>query len=672
VTVSFTPTTYVAGNRWNVTTANSLESRIDAAIAQADADIAALAESGGGGGVASAFSPTYRIPQPLDASITSLPALLAYWRFNERSGTTIFDDLRSHDATGITPATAIMGQGGLGFNDGRVGLRVTTTGTIITVADQGANDTLRLSAAGGKSWSIGWIGRLDALPASGFVYVARKQSNGPGILINSTGSISVSWFDTVLKDLTTSTGILQPGMLTMIGATYDGATVRIYVNGRLQASSALADTGATSTSSWTMLASTTGTTPLIAHTAGIFVCGEAVPENGWNDLWSDAVGGKPVPLGRPDKVYRIAIDGAADLSNPAGDADRYGVIIVQPWRTTYRDAVKAANPNCKVICYQDVSALTAGRDTGSGLSSSLVNYDEAGNDPPSAANAAAGPNQAWFLRSTATGLPFTFNSYAFLWAADIGDPAFQARAAKNLRTLLEGSAWDGVFFDDVNPSITHHHTPSDVTEYPSDATYLVAMKSLMSRIAPVAESLGKFVVSNLPGHEFPLGAELLQEFTSGSDEMAFSFPTNTFQSAGTIDRAMRFGQEAQRRSLPILFGSATTFTGDVPQAQYARNTMAATLIVQEGTAYAGVTGNYSVRWWSPEWDNLDFLGAPVERGYRMSNGVWRRRYEGGIVYFNPTASGVALTFPGTFSGNGLTNSTGSTLAAQSSYILADS
>ena len=657
---------WVEEGTYNLTLPGGTVLRAEATSGRAAGDILDQFDGALASSSTSGFSSTLRSPSSIDRAINQLPSRLAYWRFDERSGTTIYDDLRVHDATGITPATALLGKGGLGFSDGRTGIEVSADGTIILVADQGANDTLRLT---GKPWSIGWLGRINLLPTSGFAYVARKQANGPGILVNSTGSFVASWNDGGAKDVTSAVSVLQEGAVYLMGAAFDGTTLKLYLNGREVASGAETDAGISSTAQWTMLASTTGTTALKAHTAGIFVCGEALAEPAWDDLWAKCVAKPLYPLGSPGKTFRIPIDGAADLTDPVGDANRYDIIVVQAWRTAYRDAVKAANPECKVICYQEIAAMTAGRDGGSGLSSSLVNYDEAGNDPPTAANAAAGPNATWFLTSIATGLPFTFNAYAFLWAADVGDLAFQARSAKNMRTLLEGSNWDGIFLDDVNPSLNHHHTQSDITEFPTNASYFIAMKSLLSRLVPVAEGLGKLVVGNFPAHEYAPQPDLTVEILGGLDEYALAFPPNTFQSAGTIDRVMYYGLETQRRGHPILVGMAATVTGDTPEVSKARFVMAATLILQEGKAYAGITGEYSARTWSPEWEDLDFLIAPVQRAQRATSGVWSRRFIGGIVYLNPTTGGVALTFPGTYSGSGLTNSTGTTLAAQSALIL---
>jgi hypothetical protein len=195
------------------------------------------------------------------------------------------------------------------------------------------------------------------------------------------------------------------------------------------------------------------------------------------------------------------------------------------------------------------------------------------------------------------------------------------------------------------------------------------MKSLLNRLVPVAEGLGKLVVGNFPAHEYAPQPDLTVEILGGLDEYALSFPPNTFQSAGTIDRVMRYGIETQRRGHPILVGMAANHTGDVPEASKARFVMAAALILTEGKSYAGITGNYTPRTWSPEWENLDYLVAPVELPKRSSSGIWSRRFIGGIVYLNPTTSGVALTFPGTYTGSGLTNSTGTTIAAQTALIL---
>lgn len=615
----------------------------------------------------SAASPTYQPPQAADRLISQIPNLLAYWRFNERSGAVVYDDLRTHDAT-LTPATAKLGCGALTFSDGRTGLKVTATGTIATAADQGASDTLRLVQ---KPYSIGWFGRVNALPAS-YAVMASKESNGPSLLMGSNGSVTLSWFDGTSKSIATSAGKIVPGGLYLIGASMDGTTARIYINGRELASAALTDAGIFSVNAWTMLADSAGGTPVLGQTAGVFVAGEVLAAPWWDALWSALVAAPSFSLGKPAKFVRFAQAGNPDLSNPVSDAARYDIIVVHPWRTAYRDAVKAANPNCKVLAYQEVAAMSTSRDT-SGLSASAVNYDEAGNAPASDANAAAGPNQAWFLRSTATGLPFTFSAFNYLYAADIGHAGYRARVTKNLRTLLTNSAWDGVFLDDVNVSLKYHHTVSDVTQYPNDAAYTAAMRSLLAYATPMVEGLGKLCLANLgSGHEFPdQVTSWLDVVGGGLDEYPFAFGSPaTFQLEPSIDNAIVVAQEMQRRGRHALLLSAVDITANVPNAAQARYYLAASLLVQEGRAYCGVSEYINAPWNSAEWDGLDWLGVPVEKAVKEpTSTVWRRRYSGGIVYLNPGATGRTVTFAGTFSGNGLAPAQGATVPAHGALIL---
>ena len=71
----------------------------------------------------------------------------------------------------------------------------------------------------------------------------------------------------------------------------------------------------------------------------------------------------------------------------------------------------------------------------------------------------------WLLKNT-SGQAFTFRSYSFLWAADIGLRSYQDRWAANVLTRLQREDWDGVFVDDTNPTIKYHYPVTSVAKVP--------------------------------------------------------------------------------------------------------------------------------------------------------------------------------------------------------------
>jgi len=101
----------------------------------------------------------------------------------------------------------------------------------------------------------------------------------------------------------------------------------------------------------------------------------------------------------------------------------------------------------------------------------------------------------WFLKNT-SGARFTFGGYSYVWAADIGNAAFQAKWADNVSAKLKADIWDGVFVDDTNPTMRYHYNVSSVAKYPTDAQYSAATGSALRLIGPRLRGEGKLVIPN--------------------------------------------------------------------------------------------------------------------------------------------------------------------------------
>ena len=173
---------------------------------------------------------------------------------------------------------------------------------------------------------------------------------------------------------------------------------------------------------------------------------------------------------------RIAIDGAAaraDFSHTSGRAD---VVVLQAWEADKLRALKARNPGIKVLMYRNLSAMsTADRwgNTGTG-----VTTQDAGSHPE------------WYLRNT-SGERFTFSSYNFLWAADIGNRSFQERWLANVTAKLNDRR--------LGRRARRRRQPDDalplrrraVAKYPSDAAYSAATGSALAFIGPRLRAPGQ-------------------------------------------------------------------------------------------------------------------------------------------------------------------------------------
>jgi hypothetical protein len=168
---------------------------------------------------------------------------------------------------------------------------------------------------------------------------------------------------------------------------------------------------------------------------------------------------------------RIAIDSAATFQSYTQSAARHRYVILQAWQQDRMRALKAADPQVKVLVYKNLSFSTPSTST-SGYVSTGVRYGEADVQHPD-----------WFLLNTA-GQRFTSSSYNSLWAMDVGNAGYQQRWADNVVSELNSQGGDGVFLDDTNPTMKYHYTVSAVAKYPSDAAYSAATRSALARIGP--------------------------------------------------------------------------------------------------------------------------------------------------------------------------------------------
>src|SRR5919107_1823966 len=133
--------------------------------------------------------------------------------------------------------------------------------------------------------------------------------------------------------------------------------------------------------------------------------------------------------------FRYAIDTAAGSADYTRTPSRQSVVILQSYQVPLMQRLKAANPSVKVLVYKDLSGMVE-RDQWGGVSTGVATQD-----------AAAHPE--WFLLNT-SGQRFTFRYYDWIWAADVGNAAFQQKWADNVLAEIANKGWDGVFMDDTN------------------------------------------------------------------------------------------------------------------------------------------------------------------------------------------------------------------------------
>ena len=163
-----------------------------------------------------------------DEVLADSPA--GYWRLGEATGLTAFTQVGTSSGTYL--GGPVLGEGGAITGDPDTSVRL-----------DGLNDAVRVPNAAALNSSSAvtleaWV-RPSSLP-SGTATIMRKDLQYLVRITAQGGVILRLWKSGSERELATAGGLLAAGTWSHVVATYDGTTMRIYVNGRSRASLALA------------------------------------------------------------------------------------------------------------------------------------------------------------------------------------------------------------------------------------------------------------------------------------------------------------------------------------------------------------------------------------------------------------------------------------------------
>jgi hypothetical protein len=350
---------------------------------------------------------------------------------------------------------------------------------------------------------------------------------------------------------------------------------------------------------------------------------------------------------------RIAIDGAVDRADFSHTSGRADVVVLQAWELDKLRALKARNPGIKVLMYRNLSAMsTADRwgNTGTG-----VTTQDADSHPE------------WFLRNT-SGERFTFSSYDFLWAADIGNRSFQERWLANVTAKLKTADWDGVLVDDANPTMLYHYDVGRVAKYPSDAAYSAATGSALAYIGPRLRAKGELVIPNFGDwRRYRSTVTPWLKYVSGGMEEHFTkygdSPADGHFTGADWDDQLAVLKQVQSMG-KLFLGVAHSSLGDHAAARYGWATM---LLAAQGSASFALHDDYAREAWFPEY-GYD-LGAPRGKESKDAAGIHRRAFGRGLVLVNPTKERKVVRFGGRYRGSGLAAASGTVMQPHTGLVL---
>ncbi len=353
--------------------------------------------------------------------------------------------------------------------------------------------------------------------------------------------------------------------------------------------------------------------------------------------------------------YAIRPEGA--WPDPSLTAQRSRVVILLPWQQQLMHRLKASNPRLIVLEYKDLGNASSYQPV-DGLSTDGVSYAQALAHHP-----------AWLLRDRA-GAPIRCLGFPYLWAMDIGNRGFQRAWASEVVHELKTQGWDGVFIDNVNPTIRYYHDPRDVAKYPSDRAYAAAVTSALAHITPKIHAAGKLAMANIgswPNYR-ATAARWLRYLDGAMDERFAKFtpaPGRGYRSPAEWDVELSILQQVQRQGKWFL-GITQSSDGDIRAERFGWATL---LLGSSGHATFALQNdaNYGVETWFPDYEAP--IGRPLGPAYKQPSGVHRRIFSHGLVLVNPTAQPRTVRLGKRYSGDGLRSVTSATMAPHTGLVL---
>jgi hypothetical protein len=339
------------------------------------------------------------------------------------------------------------------------------------------------------------------------------------------------------------------------------------------------------------------------------------------------------------------------------EANLYNVIALQANNASEVPLLKAANPGLKVLMYQAIMSV---QNTSYAYNSCMTGPWLSANHP------------SWILHDQ-NGNPILLANNSYL--TDVGNTGYQQTCVANAIATAKADGFDGVFWDMLNAHLGWVlPSGTSVPEYPTDSSWQSAMYSMLTYMGPQLHANGLLVIGNIGGGaNYPGLWATWNGPLDGAEEEGWTMPgQNSSLSTGIWAWPKNLANLAWSEAngkLALIHSWSTTETGNT----YGLASMM--LVTGSGrSTYSTSNGCYSsCETWYPEYTTAQQLGAPVGTYTRLSNGVYWRWYQHGIVVANPTANTIA-SFSlggGTYTGSQLTSISSLSMSPTSGYVLED-
>jgi hypothetical protein len=344
-------------------------------------------------------------------------------------------------------------------------------------------------------------------------------------------------------------------------------------------------------------------------------------------------------------------------ANAMGDTSRYQYVILQDYMYARIPAIKAANPNTKVLAYKNMVASSSDCSADAHPAQGVSYCDAQTNHPD------------WFLHQN--GQPFTLCEYSYLYWMDIGNAAYQQAWIDNVKASVRSDGFDGVFMDDTNFHPAHCKDGNKLEQY-TDDQYGQAMAGFASQVGDAMKADNLLAVANMGANPWTNSEESKALQVAPHLSAFFREHFMHWQSSiggrftGANWSYVMAQMEAVENSTAYIANTYPESTTDTQTMRYGR---ASFLLAWNGRSDSAsqVRPGGNADPYNSEW-GAD-VGTPI--GTRTQAGVaWKRTFSGGIVVVNPDPAQTAtVSLGGSYLNQAGQTITSITLASGDAAIL---
>jgi hypothetical protein len=164
-------------------------------------------------------------------------------------------------------------------------------------------------------------------------------------------------------------------------------------------------------------------------------------------------------------------------------ADRYGLVILQPWELVALRALKLQRPDLVVLCYKCLSSTRSNEPS----------------DLPSAAGVtfaeAEAAGETWFAHRRKPRQRVEWAGYPQHWQMAVWNEDYRRRWVENVTAAVSGELWDGVFAD--NDVYDDYYELGSLAEVRDMAEIRDALGALVDDAGEQLNSAGKLLIPNI-------------------------------------------------------------------------------------------------------------------------------------------------------------------------------